>query len=38
MKEIKSNINKKKINIKDIISNNKENRRKNRKKSEAWNI
>lgn len=31
MKEIKSNINKKKINIKDIISNNKENRRKNRK-------
>ena len=31
MKESKGNISKKKINIKDIISNNKENRRKNRK-------
>lgn len=31
MKESKGNISKKKINIKDIISNNKENRRKNKK-------
>ena len=39
MKESKGNISKKKINIKDIISNNKEKQtKKTKKKSETWNI